>query len=99
MGRTTDTMLVIEAIVTVIFTLELIYNFANAPKPRLTFLFKQDTLIDIVTIAPPILEWFIGKSSIGSVSFLRILRMFKVIRVIRIFSLLKKMGKDKGQDD
>ena len=84
---------------TSIFILELLVNFINSSKPRFLFFLKGDTWIDIITILPPVVEIMLGEGAISSVGFLRILRMFKVLRIFRIFNQLKKLNKDKDQEE
>lgn len=74
-----------------IFILEVLYNLYNAAPPRCLMFLKRDTIIDIVTIIPPLVNLILGsKIKIG---FLRMLRMLKVMRIVRIFKLLKNNGK------
>lgn len=71
-----------------IFIFEVFYNFYHHAVPRYVFFFKKDTIIDIVTIVPPLLNLMLeSKIKIG---FLRMLRMLKVMRIVRIFKMLKK---------
>ncbi len=73
-----------------IFVIEVFYNLYNQAPPRYLFFLKRDTIIDIVTIVPPLLNLILeSKIKIG---FLRMLRMLKVMRIIRIFKMLKNTG-------
>lgn len=59
------------------------------------FFLKKDTIIDIITICPPILN-IILESHI-SIGFLRMLRMLKVMRIVRIFRMMNKTGNNANE--
>eukprot|EP00347_Sterkiella_histriomuscorum_P005816 403355161 len=78
----------LELTFSLIFLIEMFYNYTQQARPKYQFFYKKDTIIDLLTIVPPIINLILeNKIKIG---FLRILRLLKVMRVVRIFKMLKK---------
>ena len=83
-----------DVVFSLIFLIEFIYNFTQQVKPKYLYFLKKDTIVDALTIFPPLLNLMLeSKIKIG---FLRMLRMLKVMRVVRILKMMKKAEQNKN---
>ena len=57
---------IIDSVVTMIFIIELIYNFINQPTPRYLFWKAVDTHVDIITILSPFIAYLVEVNVSGA---------------------------------
>lgn len=70
------------------FLFEYLLLFTRIQRNLINHIFSWDSLIDVITIVPSIVSYFI--SNIGvKLSFVRVFRIFRVFRILRIYKSLK----------
>jgi voltage-gated potassium channel len=91
----------ILSIVEVVFSFYFIFEFFLLlwrAKIKIKYLFSLSSLIDMVTILPPIFNYFI--SDLGAkLSFVRVFRVLRVFRILRIYKSLKMIQYESSADN
>jgi len=91
-----DNLQFFEIILCYLFLGEFII-FLIISKAKIKFIFSFDSLIDLITIFPPIISYHITKFNF-KVQFIRIIRIFRVFRILRIYKTIKKLQRENNNN-
>ena len=73
--------------------------FLYIAKNKFNHLFSYDTLIDIITIFPSIVDYFTESQQNVNLTFLRVFRIFRVFRILRIYKTLRILQSETSSND
>ncbi len=94
-------LIILELSFSFYFLLEF-FIFFYISKNKCNFIFSLDTVVDVITIFPSIITFFLkrdGNTVNINLTFFRIFRIFRVFRILRIYKTLRVIQSESSNDD